>query len=65
LATNAAIKKAEKKKTSVNLPMRGRHMNIADKTREQFMRCETFKQANETEEHYLEQKEHRFLDHIR
>lgn len=34
LATTAAITKAEKKNTGVNLPMRGRHMYIADKMRD-------------------------------
>jgi len=65
MATSAAIKKLEKKKTTVNLPMRGRHMYIADKTREQFMRAEVFKQANENEEINIEHNNTRFLDHVR
>ena len=67
LATSAQAKKADKKKyqTNVNLPMRGRHMHIGDKNRDHMMRCEVFKQANETEEVILEQKQTRFLDHVR
>ena len=49
LATSAAIKKAEKKKQNLSLPMRGRHMNIHDKQRDDYMRSDYFKQANETE----------------
>jgi hypothetical protein len=50
MAKQATLKKAEKKKTNLSLPMRGRHMFIGDKTRDQYMRCEFFKQANENEE---------------
>ena len=34
--------------------MRGRHMHIGDKVRDQCMRIEVFKQANEKEEMQLE-----------
>ena len=44
--------------------MRGRHMYIADKARDQFMRCEVLKQANEEEESKLNMKNNRFLDHV-
>ena len=44
--------------------MRGRHMYIADKTRDQYMRCEVLKQANEAEVENLEVKNTRFLDHV-
>lgn len=40
-------------------------MYIGDKTRDQFMRCEFFKQANETEEVKVEQTNMRFLDHVK
>jgi hypothetical protein len=45
--------------------MRGRHMFIGDKNRDQYMRCEFFKQANENEEVLNEQKNIRFLDHVK
>ena len=45
--------------------MRGRHVYIGDKTRDQYMRCEFFKQANETEEVKVEQGNMRFLDHVK
>lgn len=64
LAKQATLKKAEKKKTQLSLPMRGRHMYIADKARDQFMRCEVLKQANEAEEDNLQHKHTRFLDHV-
>jgi len=60
LAKQATIKKAEKKKTNLSLPMRGRHMYIGDKTRDQFMRCEILKHANENEETNLEVNNARF-----
>ena len=40
-------------------------MHIGDKTRDQAMRCEVFKQANETEEIIQVQKHTSFLDHVR
>lgn len=40
-------------------------MFIGDKTRDQFMRCEFFKQANENEQVMNEQKNLRFLDHVK
>jgi hypothetical protein len=55
LATSVALKKQEKKKANPSLPMRGRHMHIGDKTREQAMRCEVFKQENENKEVQLRQ----------
>lgn len=39
-------------------------MYIADKARDQFMRCEVLKQANEAEEDNLQHKHTRFLDHV-
>ena len=45
--------------------MRGRHVYIGDKTRDQYMRCEFFKQANETEEAKVGQNNLRFLDHVK
>lgn len=39
-------------------------MYIADKARDQFMRCEVLKQANEAEEDSLQHKHTRFLDHV-
>lgn len=65
MAKQATLAKAEKKKTNLSLPMRGRHMFIGDKTRDQYMRCEFFKQANENEEVMNEQKNLRFLDHVK
>jgi uncharacterized protein with gpF-like domain len=53
-AIKAALAKAEKKRTTVSLPMRGRHIYITDKTRDQYMRAEVFKQANENEEINME-----------
>jgi len=47
------------------LPMRGRHVYIGDKTRDQYMRCEFFKQANETEEIRAEENQMRFVDQVR
>ena len=44
--------------------MRGRHMFIGDKTRDQYMRCDALKQANETEETNLEVNNVRFLEHV-
>ena len=64
LAKQATLKKAEKKKTNLSLPMRGRHMFIGDKTRDQYMRCEVLKQANENEETNLEVANVRFLEHV-
>jgi hypothetical protein len=34
MAKQATLKKAEKKKANLSLPMRGRHMFIGDKTRD-------------------------------
>lgn len=65
LAKQATLKKAEKKKAHLSLPMRGRHVYIGDKTRDQYMRCEFFKQANETEEVKVGQNNLRFLDHVK
>lgn len=56
LATSVAQKKQEKKKTSLSLPMRGRHMHIGDFKREQAMRCEVFKQENESKENELKEQ---------
>lgn len=39
-------------------------MFIADKTRDQYMRCEVLKQANETEELNLDDKKNKFLEHV-
>jgi hypothetical protein len=65
MAKQATLIKAEKKKNNLSLPMRGRHMFIGDKNRDQYMRCEFFKQANENEEILNEQKNLRFLDHVK
>lgn len=65
LATSAAIKKQEKKKVAVSLPMRGRHMHIGDLKRDQAMRSEVFKQANETEELHLKARDNNFLEHVK
>jgi hypothetical protein len=51
---SAAMAKAEKKKQTVNLPMRGRHMYIADKVRDQIMCTENLKQANENDQINIE-----------
>jgi hypothetical protein len=55
----------EKKKTAISLPMRGRHMYIADKARDQFMRCEVLKQANESESINTIKQHNNFLDEVR
>ena len=55
LATSVAMKKQEKKKQNVSLPMRGRHMLIGDLKRDQAMRCEVFKAENESKEIELKQ----------
>ena len=39
-------------------------MFIGDKTRDQYMRCEVLKQANENEESNLEVANVRFLEHV-
>ena len=65
LAKQATKKKAEKKKNHLSLPMRGRHMYIGDKTREHMIRCEILKQANESSEMQILEKNARFLDHIK
>ena len=64
LAKQATLKKAEKKKTNLSLPMRGRHMYIGDKTRDQYMRCEVLQQANENDAANLVINKARFLEHV-
>ena len=44
--------------------MRGRHMYIGDKTRDQYMRCEVLQQANENDAANLVINKARFLEHV-
>lgn len=65
LAQQATVKKIKKKKMHLSLPMRGRQVIIGDKQRDQHIRNQVLKQANESEEINLNIKNNRFLEQVR